>query len=161
MMSGSGERILVERVFEVGLPVDTVWALLGQVERWPEWAPHIRGARLDGGATLGPESSGEFRFRPAGSGRVQMTAWDPPHGWTWRGRVIGLPIIYHHQFAALPGPATRLRWVIELDEGRRGVRANAFAWIYACILDRTWPRFVAWAQQEATGQLDGSAGTLT
>ena len=124
MTNGSDERILVERVFDLGLPVDTVWALLAQVEQWPEWAPHIRRARLDGEGTLGPESQGQFQFWPAGSGRVHMTTWEPPHLWTWRGRVVGLPIIYHHHFEALPGPMTRLRWVVELAEGRRGPRAR-------------------------------------
>ena len=152
MTNGSDERILVERVFDLGLPADTVWALLVQVERWPEWAPHIRRARLDGEGTLGAESQGQFQFWPAGSGRVHMTTWEPPHLWTWRGRVVGLPIIYHHHFEALPGPTTRLRWVVELAEGRPGPRANAFARVYARIIDRAWPRFVAWAQQEATRQ---------
>src|ERR687898_1163263 len=91
MTNGSDERILVERVFDLGLPADTVWALLAQVERWPEWAPHIREARLDGEGTLGAESQGQFQFWPAGSGRVHMTTWEPPHLWTWRGRVVGLP----------------------------------------------------------------------
>jgi hypothetical protein len=154
MTNRSDERILVERVFDLALPADTVWALLAQVERWPEWAPHIRRARLDGKGTLGPESEGEFRFRPVGSGSFQMTAWEPPHLWTWRGRAVGLPIIYHHHFEALRGPTTRLRWVVELAEGRRGRRANAFARVYARIVDRAWPRFVAWAQQETTRQRD-------
>jgi len=151
-MTSPSERILVERVFDLPLPADTAWALLAQVERWPDWAPHIRRARLAGGGPLGPESEAELWFWPAGTGRVHMTTWEPFHLWTWRGRVVGLPIIYHHHFAALPGPTTRLRWVVELAEGRRGLRANAFARIYSRIIDRAWPRFVAWAQQGATRQ---------
>src|SRR5918994_5782909 len=99
MTNRSDEQILVERVFDLGLPADTVWALLAQVERWPEWAPHMRRARLDGKAALGPDSEGEFRFRPVGSGNFQMTAWEPPHLWTWRGQAVGLQIIYHHHFS--------------------------------------------------------------
>src|ERR671910_3602721 len=154
MTNRSDEQILVERVFALGLPADTVWALLAQVERWPEWAPHMRRARLDGKAALGPDSEGEFRFRPVGSGNFQMTAWEPPHLWTWRGQAVGLQIMYHHHFEAVRGPATRLRWVVELAEGRRGLRANVFARVYGRIIDRAWPRFVAWAQQEATRQHD-------
>jgi Polyketide cyclase / dehydrase and lipid transport len=148
------DRILVERVFDVGLPADRVWALLAQVERWPEWAPHIRRARVVGGGPLGPESKGDLRFWPAGSGSVHMTTWEPHHLWTWRGRVVGLPVVYQHYFEALPGPTTRLRWVVELAEGRRGPRANAFALVYARIVDRAWPRFVAWAQQQTRRQHD-------
>lgn len=149
MTSGAGERMLVERAFDVELPAATVWALLAQIERWPEWAPHIRRARLVGGGPLGPDSKGELRFRPAGSGRVQMTIWEPPRLWTWRGRVVGLPIVYHHHFEALSDATTRLRWVVELAEGRRGLRAEIFARIYARTVDRAWPRFVAWAREEA------------
>jgi Polyketide cyclase / dehydrase and lipid transport len=150
MTNRSEDRILVEREFDVDLPVDTVWALLAQVQRWPEWAPHIRRARLDGVGKLGPDSNGEFRFSPVGSGRVHVTDWEPPCRWTWRGRVVGLPIVYHHYFKGLPGATTRLRWAVELAEGRRGHRANAFAWVYGRLIDRAWPRFATWARQEAT-----------
>jgi pimeloyl-ACP methyl ester carboxylesterase len=50
---------------------------------------------------------------------------------------------------ALSGATTRLRWVVEVAEGRRGLRAGAFARIYARLVDRAWPRFVAWAREEA------------
>jgi hypothetical protein len=78
-----------------------------------------------------------------------MTIWEPPRLWTWRGRVVGLPIVHHHHFEALSDATTRLRWVVELAERRRGLRAGAFARIYARIVDRAWPRFVAWAHVEA------------
>ena len=33
---------LLERRFEVKVPIEDAWAHLGKVEQWPSWARHIR-----------------------------------------------------------------------------------------------------------------------
>lgn len=140
---------MVERSFEVAVATERTWDLLAEVERWPEWAPHIRTVRLDGGA-LGPGSEGRFGLRPVGSATFRMTAWQPPVSWTWHGRGLGLPIDYRHGFQALDATRTRLTWTIELTDGTpAGVRADLFSRVYVRNLDRAWPRFVAWAEGEA------------
>ncbi len=142
-------QVLVERSFEVGVPLERTWALLADVGRWPEWAPHIRTASLEGGA-LGAGSEGRFTFRPAGSARFRMTSWRPSTSWTWHGRALGLPIDYRHHFEALDSERTRLTWAVELVGARAGLRAKAFARIYGRNLDRAWPAFVAWAEGRAS-----------
>lgn len=143
--------VLVERSFEVRVRHERTWELLAEVERWPEWAPHIRTANLEGGG-LGPESEGRFTFRPGGSARFRMTSWRPPASWTWHGRALGLPIDYHHHFQALDGGRTRLTWTVELAGARVGLRAKAFARAYGRNLDRAWPAFVAWAESQAADE---------
>lgn len=140
--------VLVERSFEIAVPVDRAWDLLAQVERWPEWAPHIRTAHVEG-APVGARSEGWFRFRPVGSAHFAMTTWRPPMSWTWRGRALGLSIDYHHHFQAVGTERTRLTWVVELADGGPGLRAKAFARTYGRNVDRAWPSFVAWAEDQA------------
>lgn len=139
---------LVERTFEVGVDRATAWSLLAMVERWPEWAPHIKQAKLAGG-TLGPTSTGSFSFRPAGSGAFAMTSWKPPLRWTWSGKALGLPIEYHHTFDELGDNRSRLVWTVELVDATPSLRSALFARVYSRNIDRAWPKFVEWAENNA------------
>jgi Polyketide cyclase / dehydrase and lipid transport len=133
-------NVLVERSFEVPIPAEDAWAALADVEGWPEWAPHIAAARTTPPGTVTAGTSGTFRFRPVGRSSFTMTEFDPPRSWTWSGRAMGVPIDYEHRFEpALPG-STRLVWSVRC-RGRTGVRARLFAAVYACLIDRAWPRF--------------------
>jgi Polyketide cyclase / dehydrase and lipid transport len=146
--------VLLERHFEVGLPATVVWSLLADVERWPEWAPHLRSARLDH-RPLGPDVTGRFGLRPFGSARFMMTSWQPPRSWTWRGRAFGVPIAYHHAFEPVGEHRTRLRWTVELLAPRVGIRARLFARVYRRNLDRAWPAFARWAEARAGSDANG------
>lgn len=144
---------LLERTFEVAVDRATAWALLSEVEHWPEWAPHIKRATIDGGM-LGPKSTGTFSFRPAGSGSFEMTSWEPPVRWTWSGKALGLPINYHHAFEELADGRSRLVWTVELAGASLGLRSSLFTRIYSRNIDRAWPRFVEWAENKTTTRPD-------
>ncbi len=123
------------------------------VDRWPEWAPHIKQATLDDGA-LGPQSFGRFSFRPMGSGSFAMTDWEPPSRWTWSGTALGLPVRYHHSFEELEANRSRLVWTVELATTKPGFRSALFARVYSRNIDRAWPEFVKWAEHNATARRD-------
>lgn len=137
--------MLVQRSFEVGVSQASAWTLLSMVERWPEWAPHIKQARLIGGE-LGPTSSGNFSFQPVGSGSFEMTSWEPPTQWTWVGKVLGLTIEYQHTFEGLEEHRSRLVWTVALVDAKPGLRSTLFARAYSRNIDRAWPKFVEWAE---------------
>jgi hypothetical protein len=131
---------LVERSFEVPLPAHDAWSALASVETWPTWAPHIAAAHTTPPGPVGPDTSGTFRFRPAGRSRFKMTEFDPPRSWTWSGRAMGVLIDYEHRFEPESPESTRLVWRVRCH-GRAGVRARLFAAIYGRLIDRAWPRF--------------------
>jgi Polyketide cyclase / dehydrase and lipid transport len=54
----------VKRVFEVDAPLEEAWRRLAEVERWPEWAPHITSVTVS----------------PPGLGVGRRAAWGP-HLW--------------------------------------------------------------------------------
>lgn len=54
----------VKRVFEVDAPLEEGWRRLAEVERWPEWAPHITSVTVS----------------PQGLGVGRRAAWGP-HLW--------------------------------------------------------------------------------
>lgn len=134
--------VLVERSFEVPIAARDAWSALADVEVWPTWAPHIATARTTPPGPVGAETSGTFRFRPAGRSRFTMTGFDPPHSWTWTGRAMGTVIDYEHRFEPSSPNSTRLVWRVR-SRGRAGVRARLFAAVYGRLIDRAWPRFQA------------------
>ncbi len=140
-MNAQSRHVLVERSFYVPCSVEDAWASLADVARWPTWTPHISRARVSPDGPLGAETSGVFRFRPAGRSRFAMTAFDPPRSWTWSGRALGVPIDYEHRFEAVADDRARLTWVVSTH--RPGLRALAFAALYGRLIDRAWPRFAA------------------
>lgn len=134
--------VLVERTFEVPLPIATAWSALADVAAWPSWAPHIAEAQVTPPGPVRATTEGTFRFRPVGRSRFTMTAFDPPRSWTWAGRAMGVTIDYQHRFEPVSPTTTRLVWVVR-SRGRAGIRAWLFALVYARLINRAIPRFVA------------------
>lgn len=104
----------VRRIFDVEAPVEEAWHRLAEVERWPEWAPHIVSVNVSPQGELGPTSSGALRIKWLGRNTFRMSAWEPPRRWQWVGGFPGVRICYDHRFEASGPVATRLEWVVEL-----------------------------------------------
>lgn len=134
----------VRRVFEVDVPLEEAWRRLAEVERWPEWAPHIISVTVSPPGSLGPTSVGAFRIRRLGRNSFHMIAWEPPVHWEWVGGFPGVRISYDHRFLGRGPATTKLEWVVVL----RGVFAplirGVFVRIYARNLDRAIPRLQDW-----------------
>jgi carbon monoxide dehydrogenase subunit G len=135
-------NVLVERTFEVPVPVEEAWSALGDVKTWPVWAPHIASVQISPDGPASADTTGRFRFRPVGRSRFVMTDFDPPRSWTWSGRAMGVMIDYAHGFEAVDPETTRLVWTVR-SRGRTGLRARLFAVVYSRLIDRAWPRFQA------------------
>jgi carbon monoxide dehydrogenase subunit G len=135
--------IAVERTFEVALPPEMAWSRLAEVERWPEWAPHITAVELSPPGDLGPESSGALHIRRLGRTTFGMTAWEPPQRWEWTGAMAGMSVVYDHQFARARG-GTRLTWTVELVGALTPIVKPVFARVYGRNVDRAIPCLQAW-----------------
>lgn len=84
-----GRRLTVSRVVQA--PADSVWDLLVDARRWPEWGPSVRDVECD-----------DHLIQPGSTGRVKTPVgiWLPfeivscePYRWTWR--VAGVPATGH------------------------------------------------------------------
>lgn len=136
--------VAVRRTFRVGVPLAEAWASFSEVERWPEWAPHITAATLTPPGPLGPSSSGVLRIRGLGRSTFRMTVWEPPRRWVWVGGLPGTRITYEHRFEADGDTATTLEWVVSLQGPLAWLVRPVFAWIYGRNVDRAIPKFQAW-----------------
>jgi carbon monoxide dehydrogenase subunit G len=134
----------VHRTFRVEVSPAEAWARLAQIERWPEWAPHITAATVSPAGALGPASTGALRIRGLGRTAFRMTVWEPGRRWTWVGAMPGATVTYEHGFAPAGEAATTLDWVVSLDGPLAFVIRPLFARIYGRNLDRAIPRLKAW-----------------
>ena len=86
-------------------PVDTVWAVLTNIDLWPKWQPEISHAKLEG--PLAPGSS--FRWRSSGlpiSSTIRILEAPTRIGWT--GSALGIQAVHI--------------WTLAPQQGRVSVR---------------------------------------
>jgi hypothetical protein len=134
----------VKRVFEVDAPLEEAWHRLAEVERWPEWAPHITSVTVSPPGELGPTSSGALQIKRLGRNTFRMSVWEPPVRWEWVSRLPGVRIYYDHRFESSGPAATRLEWLVELRGPLAPLIRRAFARVYGRNVDRAIPRLQEW-----------------
>ena len=70
-------------------PSNELWPLLARPERWPEWAPHLRGAWGLGDGEVRQGATGAARLLGVVPVPVRIVAKRPERSWTWRvGEVV-------------------------------------------------------------------------
>jgi uncharacterized membrane protein len=137
---------------EIEASPDRVWAVLRDIERWPEWTPRVTSIqRLDRGP-LAVGSRARIRQPKLPPAEWQVTEWDEGRGFTWVTRSPGVRVTARHwveaneagsratlalQFSGHLGPlVARLtrglnRRYLALEA--RGLRERSEGW-------RAWPR---------------------
>lgn len=78
----------------------TVWDLLVDPARWPEWGPSVRSAEVAGGV-LGPGAEGTVTTAVGVRLPFRVTRFDPGGRWAWA--VAGLPATDHTVDPTGPG----------------------------------------------------------
>ena len=98
----------IERVIDIGAPREQVWAVMSDVERWPEWTASVRSVeRLD----PGPFSVGSrARVRQPRFPAViwTVTALEPGRSFEWQSAAPGLTTVGVHRVDAAGDHASRV-----------------------------------------------------
>jgi uncharacterized protein YndB with AHSA1/START domain len=94
---------------EVALPVERVWAIFADVERWPDWNPCFRRASVEGGE-LREGATLHFAFNPIRRGlpyrlpaRAELVEVVPNDRVTCEVDAPGFHALHSYRFAALGG----------------------------------------------------------
>ena len=90
----------------------TAWALLARPARWPEWAPHLRGAWGLGAPEVQEGRRGAARLLGAIPVPVRIIAVDPGRSWTWRVGVGPASVEMDHVVAELTGGGSEVAVVL-------------------------------------------------
>jgi hypothetical protein len=81
-------------------------------------------------------------LKPAVPTTFRMTAFDAPHSWSWRGKLMGTTLDYDHRIEAFADRGVRITFTIDGSGATSGVIGPVFALVYSRILDRAIPNLV-------------------
>ncbi|MET0417620.1 MAG: SRPBCC family protein [Actinoplanes sp.] len=117
---------------EIAADADQVWAVLTDVQRWPEWTASV--SRVERGEP-GPLAVGatarltQPKLRPAVWRVVELT---DGREFTWASDAPGVHTRGEHLLRPLPGGRTR----VELAIAQSGPLATPVGWLYGGLLRR-------------------------
>jgi hypothetical protein len=101
---------------EMAADPETVWAVMAEIGRWPEWNPDITAATLHG--PLRPGTSFTWRSGP-GTIRSVLQVVERPTELSWTGRTMGIPAI--HVYRLRPSLERPGHTAVVLEESWGGV----------------------------------------
>ncbi len=117
---------------EVAAPVERVWEVLQDVERWPEWASTVTSVqRLDDGPlAVGSRARIEQpRIPPT---EYEVTELDPGRSFTWVARGPGVRTTARHGLERLDAGRTRVTLSVE----QAGPLGSVMGRFYRGLTDR-------------------------
>jgi hypothetical protein len=147
---------LLQREFEVPIPLTEAWHFLARVEEWPRWAAHIRRVDVTPAGEVGPGSSGAIHLRNGIKSTFRMQEFRPGKNWKWVGPFLWLTIHYDHQFGVVAPRRTHLTWVVDAEGVGVSVFGRLFAAAYSRNLDKAIAALVA-SIGRAKGGGDGAS----
>ncbi len=75
----------------ISAPVEKIWALETDINRWPEWQPGVSSAKLEGGVAVGSI----FRWKGQGMNITStLQEVDPPRRIGWTGKAMGMQAVH-------------------------------------------------------------------
>jgi len=120
---------------EVDAPPEVVFAVLSEVERWPEWTPTVTRVEHLGGAAVPLAPGARLRIvqpkvPPA---EWTVTALEPGRGFTLLSRSPGATVEANHWAEPLPG-GHRSRVTLSVTFG--GVLGRVIGWVMRGLNER-------------------------
>ena len=137
---------------EINAPVETVWSVLTDIPRWPDWNPDVKSASLDSGLAEGAE----FRWK-AGPGnivsRIERIKLYEEIGWT--GRTMGIQAAHVWRIRDTGAGRT----AAETEESWDGILASVLRWPARRMLRNSLSSGLAHLKAEAERRAE--AGVVT
>ncbi|MGW4499930.1 SRPBCC family protein [Micromonospora sp. NPDC004336] len=117
---------------EVAAEAGRVWAVLADVERWPEWTPSVRRARRGEAGPLAVGATARLeqpKLRPA---VWRVTELTDGVSFSWVSRNPGVRTLGEHRVLPLAAGRTR----VELVLAQSGPLAGLVGWLYGDLMRR-------------------------
>ena len=117
---------------EVAAPVERVWEVLSDIDRWSEWTESVTSARRLDEGPLRTGSRAELSQPRIPKGVWTVTDVEPGRSFTWEQSGPGVRTTAHHRLEPLPDGGTRVHLVVE----QSGWLGNLVGRLYARLTDR-------------------------
>ena len=105
--------MIVQDEITIDAPIDTVWAVYSDVERWPEWTASVTSVELLDGGPLGAESRARIKQPRFPSLVWTVTELVPGRTWTWVARSPGARTTAIHLLEGAADGRTRVTQTID------------------------------------------------
>ena len=103
----------VEDAIHIDAPVEVVWAVTEDVERWPEWTPTVTSVTRTGEGRFGLGSTARIRQPGQPEAEWTVTEFEPGRRFVWETRRTGLHMRGSHHLEA-QGSGTLNRLAVEV-----------------------------------------------
>lgn len=133
---------LLRREFVVNQPIESAWRHLARIEKWPNWARHIKRIEMRPPGEFGPNSTGFLHLRNGVKPAFTVTEFHPYRNWKWMGKFLCATVHYDHHFDEQNATQTKFTWIIEAEGFGVSVVGRIFAQAYKRDLDRAIPRLI-------------------
>ena len=117
---------------EVAAPIERVWQVLVDVERWPEWTDSVTSVRRLDDGQLAIGSRVEVSQPRIPTGTYTVTALEPGRSFSWEQRQPGSMVVAHHACTPVAGGGTQ----VELRVIMGGAVGGIVGRMYRKLTDR-------------------------
>jgi uncharacterized protein YndB with AHSA1/START domain len=142
-----------ETSIEIDAPRERVWAVLADVERWPEWTASMRGVTYVGGDRLAVGSRVRIQQPRLPAMVWEVTAVEPGQSFAWQTTSNGVTTVATHRLS--PGP----RGGITVSLGVR--QSGALAWLVGLLAGGMTRRYVRMEAEGLQRQCQAAAAPLS
>ena len=128
-----------ETTIDIAAPPERVWAVMSNLERWPEWTQSMSRVERLNDRPLGVGSRVRVKQPRLAAAVFDITSWNPPRGFDWVAQNPLVTAVASHDIA--PSAAgSRVRLSVTFS----GPLGGVIAWFYGSLTQR-------YVQMEAEG----------
>ena len=103
----------IEESVEIAAPPERVWAVMSDVDRWPEWTESVDTAQRGEAGPLVVGSTATLKQPKLAKSRWVVTDAAPDRGFVWVSKSPGVTSVGGHRLEALPDGGTRVTLTLE------------------------------------------------
>ncbi|HEY0578224.1 MAG TPA: SRPBCC family protein [Pseudonocardia sp.] len=99
---------------EIDVAASDIWAVLADVERWPDWCPTMTSVRRLDDGPFGVGSAAEIRQPKLPRAIWRVTEFEPGRRFEWTTTSLGVTTSGDHRIDPLPGGRGRITLTIKV-----------------------------------------------
>ena len=102
----------IENVIHIEAPIEVVWAVTEDIERWPEWTPTMNSIKRISQGEFGIGSTALVKQPALPETQWTVTVFKPNEQFTWEGQMMpGMRTVATHEMVATESGTQSLLWV--------------------------------------------------